>query len=127
MWLWPSLAAAALAPAGLPAGATMSDDGARGAAIAEDFVKRSATFRFDGMAESLRLEAARPLLACPGCYEYRLYFESRAPGYGDRGGLNLTPQRTPHRATVVLAGDRVVSGVLDGAWDMLNQMILDVE
>jgi hypothetical protein len=39
----------------------------------------------------------------------------------------MTPRRTPHRAHIVLAGELVVSGVLDQAWDMARQMILDFE
>jgi hypothetical protein len=39
----------------------------------------------------------------------------------------MIPKRTPHRAHIVLAGEVVVSGVLDHAWDMARQMILDFE
>jgi hypothetical protein len=95
--------------------------------IAEAFVRNSPTFRFDGVAESLRLESSRPMTSCPGCYEYTLYFESRHPGFGDRTGQAITPTLTAHRATIVLKDHKVVSGVLDGAWDMTSQRILDFE
>jgi len=98
-----------------------------GTAMAEAYVRQSPTFRFDGLEDSLRLEAVRPLTACPGCYEYTWYFESQFPGYGDRSGLALAPMRTAHRAKIVLAGGTVVSGVLDDAWDMTRQLILDLE
>lgn len=103
------------------------EDGAEGLALTKAYVKQSPTFQYDGLEESLRLEAVRSLTGCPGCYEYTWYFESLFPGYGDRAGLALTPSRTPHRAHVVLAGEMVVSGVLDHAWDMTRQLILDVE
>ncbi len=121
-WLRGGPTAAAAAPGLDPVGV---DE--RGLAIAEAFVRRSATFRFDGMAESLRLESVRSLAACPQCYEYVLAFESRYPGFGDRTGLGLTAAPTAHRATIVLRDRRVVSGVLDGAWDMKQQRILDFE
>ena len=90
-------------------------------------MRNSSTFRFDGIGESLRLESLRPMAACPGCYEYTLYFESRHPGFGDRSGQGITAALTAHRATIILRDQRVVSGVLDHAWDMTSQRILDFE
>jgi hypothetical protein len=124
-WLLPPGGAAASPPMQLAKGLTQEN--ARGMAIAEAFVRESTTFRFDGLDDSVRLEAARPLTACPGCYEYTWYFESQFPGYGDRTGVAIAPARTPHRAKIVVAGEAVVSGVLDNAWDMARQMILDLE
>jgi hypothetical protein len=98
-----------------------------GLAIAEAFVRNSATFRYDGVPESLRLQSVRPLAACPGCYEYVLSFESQHPGFGDRASVPLTQAPTPHRATIILRDHAVVSGVLDAAWDMAQQRILDFE
>ena len=95
--------------------------------LTEAYLRQSPTFEYDGVEDSLRLEAVRPLTGCAGCYEYRWYFESLFPGYGDRTDLAMTPKRTAHRAQIVLAGEVVVSGVLDHAWDMARQMILDVE
>jgi hypothetical protein len=115
--LSPTQAAAPLEP----------DDASMGIAIAETFVMNSSTYRFDGIEGSLRLEAIRRLEACPGCVEYTLYFESRHPGYGDRAGLGIAPVLTPHRARVVLRGQEVVSGVLDQAWDITSQLIIDNE
>ena len=98
-----------------------------GLAIAEAFVRNSATFRYDGVPESLRLQSVRPLAACSGCYEYVLSFESQHPGFGDRASVPLTRAPTPHRATIILRDHAVVSGVLDAAWDMAQQRILDFE
>jgi hypothetical protein len=98
-----------------------------GLAIVEAYVRNSATFRYDGKSESLRLQSVRRLAACPGCYEYVLSFESQHPGFGDRAGVPLTQAPTSHRATILLRDQAVVSGVLDAAWDMTQQRILDVE
>jgi hypothetical protein len=122
-----SLGMADSLPTQLARGAMTVDAGTGDVTIAEAFVKKSSTFRFDGIAESLRVEAVRPLTACPGCREYTLYFESRYPGYGDRTGLPIIPSRTAHRAKVVVVGESVVSGVLDEAWDIATQTILDFE
>jgi hypothetical protein len=117
---WPPATASPLASA------TVAVD-QHGLAIAEAFVRNSATFRYDGVPESLRLQSVRPLAACPGCYEYVLSFESRHPGYGDRASVPLTQAPTPHQATIILRDQAVVSGVLDAAWDMAQQRILDFE
>jgi hypothetical protein len=101
--------------------------GSRGVALAEAFVRNSPTFRFDGIEDSLRLESVRSMESCLDCYEYAVYFENRHPGYGDRTGLEITPGRTPHRATIVLVDQDVVTGVLDNAWDITNQLIVDFE
>jgi hypothetical protein len=98
-----------------------------GLAIVEAYVRNSATFRYDGQPESLRLQSVRPLADCPGCYEYVLSFESQHPGFGDRAGVPLAQTPTSHRATIILSDGAVVSGVLDAAWDMTQQRILDFE
>jgi hypothetical protein len=99
----------------------------RGRQVVEDFMRQSPTFRFDGIADSVQLESVRALEACPGCYEYTLYFESLHPGYGDRKGLGITPGLTPHRARLLLVQDRVITAVLDHAWDITAQRIVDFE
>jgi hypothetical protein len=99
----------------------------RGRQVAELFVTQSPTFHFDGIADSVHMESVRALEACPGCYEYTLYFESRHPGYGDRKGLGITPGLTPHRARLLLVQDRIITAVLDQAWDITAQRIVDFE
>jgi hypothetical protein len=108
-------------------GSAWAVDGSKGIGLAEAFVRNSSTFRFDGFEDSLRLETFRPMESCPGCYEYTVYFESGHPGFGDRSGRGITAALTPHRATIVLRDQKVVSGVLDNAWDMTSQRILDFE
>jgi hypothetical protein len=109
------------------AGSAEAIEGRRGIGIAEAFVRNSPTFRFDGVEDSLRLEAFRPMESCPGCYAYTVYFESGHPGFGDRSGRGIAVALTAHRATIVLRDQKVVSGVLDNAWDMTSQRILDFE
>ena len=125
--LIPGWHSAASQPPSAAAGAPRAIDGSRGVSIAEAFVRNSSTFRFDGIEDSLRLESLRPMASCPGCYEYILHFESRHPGFGDRSGLGITSALTAHRATIILKDQKVVSGVLDKAWDMTSQRILDFE
>ena len=96
--------------------------------VAEEYVRSSPTFQFDGIEDTFRLESVRAVQFCPGCYEYTFYFESQHPGVGDRSGLTLRDIITPHRAVVNLADEtRVVMGVLDDSWDIGRQLIIDRE
>lgn len=115
-------AAAAYYPLTGPVGSSASIQ------LAEEFVRNSPTFRFDGIEETLELESSRAIKYCPGCYEYTFYFESRHPGVGDRTGVELRNIITPHRVVVNLAYEtNVVMGVMDDSWDIGRQLIIDRE
>ncbi len=88
--------------------------------IAEDFVRNSATFAFDGAPGSLRLTETL-LLRCPSCWEFRFSFKSRHAGYGDRKGQILAQVITSHIASVVVENGEVTTASMDGKWDMLTQ------
>ena len=95
---------------------------------AEDFVRNSPTFRFDGIEETFELESSRAIKFCPGCYEYTFYFESEHPGVGDRTGIHLRNIITPHRVVVNITYEtNVVMGVMDDSWDIGRQLIIDRE
>jgi hypothetical protein len=115
-------AAAAYYPLTGPVGSSASIQ------VAEEFVRNSPTFRFDGIEETFKLETSRAIKFCPGCYEYTFYFESRHPGVGDRAGIKSRDIITPHRVVVNLAYEtNVVMGVMDDSWDIGRQLIIDRE
>ena len=96
--------------------------------VAEEFVRNSPTFRFDGIDKTFELESSREIKYCPGCYEYTFYFESKHPGVGDRTGIKLRDIVSPHRVVVNLTYDtNVVMGVMDESWDIGRQLIIDRE
>ena len=104
-WLWPEQK-------------PMTEEEAR--QTAEDFVKNSPTFVFDGIEESLELvETLYPDME--NAWQFVFRFESRHGGYGDRTGQILTQVITPHEAVISLLDGAVVTAVLDGIWDMLGQ------
>jgi len=90
--------------------------------IARDFVQNEATFRFDGMLDTLKLTDATRLGA--GSWEFTYRYNSRAAGYGDRTGQILAQVITPHEARVTVTDNKVTKGVLDGKWDMLTQQLV---
>ena len=95
---------------------------------AEQYVRNSPTYHFDGIEETFKLESSRAIKFCLGCYEYSFYFESKHPGVGDRAGIQLRNIITPHRVVVNLAYEtNVVMGVMDDSWDIGRQLITDRE
>ena len=92
--------------------------------FAEDFLKNSPTFVFDGIEDSLKL--TKTLTArCPSCWVFTFEFDSRHAGYGDRARQVLAQVLTPHRATIGVEQGKIKSAVMDDKWDMLNQKTLD--
>ena len=88
--------------------------------IAEDFLKNSPTFMFDGIADTLKLVdtwTAR----CPYCWTFVFEFESRHAGYGDRTGEILAQVITPHRAVIGVEQGKVIQAIMDEVWDMVKQ------
>ena len=92
--------------------------------IAVDLLRSSATFRFDGIEDTLKLVWSGADKK-PYRWEFHYEFESRHAGYGDRTGLILAQVITDHRAQIVVEQGQVVHAVLDGKWDMLRQKIIE--
>lgn len=90
--------------------------------IARNFVQNEATFRYDGIADTLQLVNTSQLSA--GRWEFIFRYDSRAAGYGDRSGQILAQVITPHEARVAVTNYQVTRGVLDDQWDMIKQLIV---
>lgn len=101
-----------------------SDDMAANAA--RDFMEKSLTYTWDGVKGSLSVNEVESL-DCPGCYGVTLSFESTHGGYGDRTGLMVTSAITHHTAYVVVENGKVISAILDDAWDEFNQNEIETE
>ena len=94
--------------------------------IAEEFVKNSPTFSYDGIEETLEL--TKTLTArCPFCWAFTFEFDSRYAGYGNRDGEVLAQVITPHEAVIIMDKGEIVSAVMDGGWDMLRQAVVTLE
>ena len=88
--------------------------------VAENFLRTSPTFRFDGVQDSIELRSSIKG-ACDTCSEFTFTFDSSYPGYGDRTTLVLNAAETLHQATVAIDDGIVTSARLDGVWDVLLQ------
>ena len=88
--------------------------------IAQQFLKNSPTYKFDGIEETLKHEESLTL-RCPYCWQFIFTFDSRQAGYGNRTGQMLAQVITPHTARITVQKGDITSAVLDNEWDMLQQ------
>jgi len=93
--------------------------------MAEDFVRNSPTFQFDGIEGSLKLvETLYPDIETT--WQFIFQFESRQAGYGDRTGQILAEVITPHKAIITIEQGEITNAIMDDKWDMMIQRILEV-
>lgn len=92
---------------------------------AQDFVRQSPTFMFDGIESSLKqIESAQP--AGINSWRFQFEFDSEHPGYGDRQKENLVEEVTRHEAEItVVDGEEITRAVIDNEWDMIDQKDID--
>jgi hypothetical protein len=92
--------------------------------MAEQFVRNSPTFQFDGIEEGLTLvETLYPDIE--DAWQFVFQFESRQAGYGDRTGQMLAEVITPHEAIITVEQGEVKNAVMDEKWDILKQQMID--
>ena len=92
--------------------------------IAQEFIKSSPTFAFDGIEETLSLELVAIRESFPEQYVIEADFESLHGGYGDRADEMVIQVITPYSMNLVVINGEVTSAILDGKWDELNQLQL---
>ena len=92
--------------------------------IAEDYLRNSPTFRFDGIEESLT-HVVTNAMRCPSCWEFVFEFQCRHAGYGDRTGQMVAQVVTPHTARIVVNRGQVASAIMDEEWDMMQQRMIE--
>ena len=94
--------------------------------IAEEFVRNSPTFVYDGMEGTLILTDTLTA-RCPYCWVFIFEFDSRQAGYGDRTGQALAEVITHHRAVIGVEQLEIMSAVMDDKWDMIKQEMVSEE
>lgn len=93
------------------------------ALIATNFVKNEATYKFDGIPETFKLNQTIAL-QCPYCWEFHFEYQSRNSGYGDRKDAIVNPVITNHSARIGMEKGNIKLAVLDDKWDMKAQKLL---
>jgi hypothetical protein len=89
--------------------------------LAMEFVMSSPTFSFDGVPGSIEVVEVVAAESYPVQYFITIAFECSHAGYGDRTGQVLAQVITPHVMRITVSDDRVLSAVIDGVWDEVNQ------
>ena len=95
---------------------------------ATQFVNGEATYKYDGMHETLTTDAMKAQLETNPAQEVYLVlanFTSRQAGYGDRSGMMSADVLTPHTCEIAIdQGGNVLSAVMDDQWDMVKQQMI---
>jgi hypothetical protein len=98
-----------------------------GQQIALDFVKNNPTFKFDGLANSLKVTLSDygPISAYHS-FAYSIEYETAHPGHGDRSGQVLAQVITQHLAMVIVNAEKGAVGIAtcDRTWDLINERVL---
>ncbi|MCZ7400061.1 MAG: hypothetical protein O8C62_10395 [Candidatus Methanoperedens sp.] len=94
------------------------------ALIATNFIKNEATYKFDGIPESFKLNDTVPM-KCMYCWEFYFKYQSRNSGYGDRTNVIVNPVITNHTAVIAMEKGTIKSAILDNNWDMKVQKFIE--
>ena len=87
---------------------------------AENFVKNSETYRFDGIPESFKYTGFEQL-DCNYCWNFRFEFDSSQAGYGNRRDQMSAQVITHHVILVNIENEELISAIVDDKWDEINQ------
>ncbi len=93
----------------------------QGRQVAEEFVKQEATYRYDGMPQTLKLTSTTSVA---NGWKYTIEFDSQHAGYGNRMGQMMAQMITHHVALVTVAAGRVTVATMDGQWDMMKGQLV---
>ena len=96
---------------------------------AEEFIRNSSTFKFDGIKGTLSFSGDEPSpISSFRSWYFSFKFETAHPGHGDRSGQMLAQVITAHYARVLvnLDNNKVVGATCDGTWNMLKETVLGV-
>lgn len=91
------------------------------------YLKKSPTFQFDGIQESINVTDVYRDEANKSIWIVRINFDCAHSGYGDRTGEFLLQVITNHEAKIVVMEESVVSAVIDEKWDMMEQKMIGQE
>ncbi len=100
-----------------------------GQKTAEEFIKNSSTFKFDGIEGSIKfVEDQTVVLSSTGRSLLVYEFQTAHPGHGDRTGQVLAQVITTHKVSVLIdtEKDAVISASCDNTWDMIANKDLPV-
>jgi hypothetical protein len=93
---------------------------AEGRQLAEEYLRNSPTFQYDGIAGSIVYQETLYAF-CEGCWGFVFAFQCAHAGYGDRTGQVLAQVITDHEAVIGVSNGQLDGGTIDEYWDMATQ------
>ncbi len=94
--------------------------------IAENFLKKSPTYSFDGIEETIEFVKV-DTIRMPNTWLATFKFDSRQSGYGDRTGEILLQVITEHTMAIMVSNGEVISAVTDDVFDELTETMQPVD
>jgi len=82
------------------------------------------TFRFDGIAETVKVQNIIAL-RMPNAWEVYIDFTCGYPGYGDRTGNVMLGKTQDHTIRITVIAGQVTRAIIDDVWDEMKQARLD--
>ena len=92
---------------------------------ATQFLRKSPTYSFDGIEESIELLNI-DTLRTPYTWSITLGSTSRNAGYGDRSDIMVATVLTEHTMVIIVSQGEITSAVTDGAYNELTSSILEM-
>lgn len=89
--------------------------------LAENYLVKAPTYNFDGIPGSIIITGVHKARTPVPTWLVTSSFRCEHPGYGDRTGKELEHAVTGHSAYLIVQEGEVVSALIDGEWDELNQ------
>jgi uncharacterized protein len=89
----------------------------------EDLIKNSATFKFDGIRDSIKsvnIVSSRDGTTTdqPKDWKFTVEYQTGHPGHGDRSGQVLAQVITNHKAVINIENGVITSAICDNIWDL---------
>lgn len=100
-----------------PKGIASPDDAIK---IARNFIANEDTYKFDGMADTLKLNVTGTFPEA-GKYEVTGEFTSAHSGFGNRINMMVLQVLTTHKCVIIVSDGQVRSALMDGSYDMVAQ------
>ncbi|MDD5311572.1 MAG: hypothetical protein PHO26_00860 [Dehalococcoidia bacterium] len=86
---------------------------------AENYLKGTSTFRFDGIPGSIKPVKNEELKDQTG-WKLTYSFQTAHPGHGDRSGLILAQVITDHTAVLETRQCNISSAICDNSWNLMT-------
>jgi hypothetical protein len=89
--------------------------------LAESYLVKAPTFSYDGVPGTMNITGVFRARTPVSTWLVNIVFKCEHSGYGNRSGKELGQTETSHSANMIVQEGVVVSAIIDGEWDEINQ------